>query len=652
MSVATFGVYPERRPEARSRQPVRLANRPATGALDERAARRHAQAFICAVHLHRDAIALLSEPELERAARQVAADLRRDAASLDATARCFAMTVEAVRSVLGFMPHDEQLMGAWYMTNGTLVEMETGEGKTVTAIFSAVAQALAGRAVHIVTTNDYLAGRDAREVAPVYERMGLAVGCVTEGMSIADRVAAYGRPVVYVTPKQVMFDYLRDRIRIGNKAGSGLRTELMVAMSRRAPDGDGGFFLRGLQSAIVDEADSVLIDEAVVPLIISKQDTAPEQAEIAEVSIRLAGQLQRGRDFLASPDERDISLTEAGKALLEKISVPIGGVFASRMWREQYLLQALAALHLFRRDREYIIRGDAIEIVDLNTGRTMPDRSWERGLHQMIQAKEGIAVTAPNEVMARISHQHYFTRYHHLSGMSGTVLEVADEIRRSYGVSTVRIPTHRALLRRNLGTRIHPTAVDKYRAIAIRARDLLAQSRPVLIGTRTVAESERVADELREHGIPHTLLNARHDADEAAIIAAAGRLGAVTVATNMAGRGTDIKVEPAALARGGLHVIASGRHESRRIDRQLFGRTARQGDPGSYEEILSLDDQILMTTMPHWLIELVRHRRVSVLRSWLMATAQVRASQSGVRLRRNLCRYEHQMQRALSFAGS
>jgi preprotein translocase subunit SecA len=528
--------------------------------------------------------------------------------------------------------------------------METGEGKTVTAVFTAAAQALAGSAVHIVTTNDYLARRDAVEMGPIFQRLGLTVGCVKEGMDSSPRRAAYASAITYVTPKQLMFDYLRDRIELGSKAGCGLRTELEVAMARSAPANRRGFYLRGLQAAIVDEADSVLIDEAVVPLIISRQEAAPDQELIAKRAIGLAGQLIRGRDFLVSSDSRDIVLTPAGHELLAHNARPIGGVFASRLWCEQYVLQALIALHLFRRDREYITRDGAVEIVDINTGRTMPDRSWERGLHQMIQVKEGLVVTAPNEAMARISHQDFFCRYNFLCGMSGTITEVAREIRHTYGLSAVRIPTHHPLRRRSLGVQIHVAADAKHAAIAERARELLAQSRPVLIGTRTVADSEQVSKELTRRGIPHTLLNARHDASEAEIIAAAGRVGAVTVATNMAGRGTDIRVASRALTAGGLHVIASERHESRRIDRQLFGRTARQGDPGTYEEIVSLEDQ-LMLALPPRLVAVARFCGLTLARRLLMRFAQRRASRRGVRLRRDLARYEHETQRELSFAG-
>ena len=642
-----YGVYPERRPGAgRLRRAAQGRSQPVRDfGADARAVR-----FVQSVRAIEKAWLGAEEVDIADTARLLRIGLRGGATAVDATARCFALTCRHVRSLLGFDPHDEQLLGAWHMLRGRLIEMETGEGKTATAVFTAAVRALAGSAVHVVTTNDYLAGRDASEMQPVYERLGLTVGCVKEGMESLARREAYASAITYVTPKQLMFDYLRDQIELGSKADCRLRAEVEIGLTRSFPASQRMFYLRGLQSAIVDEADSVLIDEAVVPLIISRQESAPDQQRIAEQSINLARQLLRERDFVISPDFRDIVLTSAGRDLLARMAVPVGGIFASGLWREQYVLQALMALHLFRRDREYIIRDGGIEIVDVNTGRTMPDRSWERGLHQMIQAKEGLVVTAPNEAAARISHQEFFRRYHFLCGMSGTITEVAPEIRRTYGVSATRISTHRPLRRRSLGIQVHLTAEQKYAAIVERVREMLAHSRPVLIGTRTVADSELVSRRLDEGGINHALLNARHDAKEAEIISRAGSVSAVTVATNMAGRGTDIRVVPAALAAGGLHVIASERHESRRIDRQLFGRTGRQGDAGSYEEILSLEDQ-LVSILPHRLLVLAR--RVDSLFAGIFLTriAQWLASRRSARLRSDLARYETEMQRTLSFAG-
>ena len=645
-----IGAYPERRPDLNGRHEPRAGQGRLAALADWHGALSGQTAAMLRAVRAREGASTAGGNDSAAYARDLSGGLRRPRTSFPAVAACLAATSDLVERHLGFRPHDEQLAGAWHMLCGRLIEMDTGEGKTVTAVFTAAAHGLAGRSVHLVTVNDYLAERDAHEMGPIYRDLGLDVACVKQGMSEAERVAAYRAAIVYVTPKQLMFDYLRDRIRLSGAASSPLRTELAVLREARArPDAGVGFYLSGLQVAILDEADSVLIDEAVVPLIISRQESASDQAKIAEEAIALALRLRQGEDFILPPAGRDLWLTDKGRERLEHLARPIEGVFQAKLWREQYCEQALVALNLFQRDRDYILRDGAIEIVDINTGRTMPDRSWERGLHQMIQAKEGILITAPNESLARISHQAFFQRYLNLSGMSGTLREVAGEIRKVYGLRIIRIPPHLPSRRRAVGISISRSHAAKDRIVVRRAAALAGAGRAVLIGTRTVADSERLSVALFAAGVAHRTLNARHDETEAKIIAEAGALGAVTVATNMAGRGTDIRLDPAVRAAGGLHVIATERHLSRRIDRQLFGRAARQGDPGSCEEILSLEDDIIDKHLPRWL------RRLAELpvgvRLTLMRLAQRRASQAGKGLRANLARYEEQMDQALAFAG-
>ena len=636
--------YPERRPDAEGRH----ARRPGDllAALS-RPLRGRTAIVLREVAGHDWSTAGKDEPVAVRAAA-IASGLRRPRTAFAATVACLSLTRELVEAQLGFRVHDEQIAGAWHMLCGRLIEMDTGEGKTVTAVFTAAVQGLAGRSVHIVTVNDYLAERDAREMGPIYAALGLTVGCVRQGMADEERAAAYRASIVYVTPKQLMFDYLRDRIRLGASAGSALRTAIAVLRSGPAEPGKAGFFLRGLEVAILDEADSVLIDEGIVPLIISRQEIAPDQGRIAGDAVTLAGQLHESEDFVIAPGRRDLWLTEAGRRRIEQLARPINPVFAAKVWREQYCEQALTALHLFRRDTDYIIRNGVIEIVDLNTGRTMPDRSWERGLHQMIQAKEGLAITAPNESMARITHQAFFKRYLSLCGMSGTVREVSGEIRQVYGLRWVRIPPHRRSRRLSTGVTVTASVAAKDKRVIDRVAGLARLGRPVLIGTRTVADSERLSDALARAGLRHRILNARHDEEEAAIIASAGAPGAVTVATNMAGRGTDIRIDPAVRALGGLHVIATERHESRRIDRQLFGRTARQGDPGSVEEILSLTDEVVAKHLPPALRILAR--LPFGLGRLMLRHGQARASRAAKRVRRTLESYDEHMDQALAFA--
>lgn len=646
--VQPVGAYPERRPDANGRHDIR-SGRGLSDTLDLRRGGLggEALAVLRAVRAFENA-AVSGETTAERA-RDLAGRLRRPERSFEALTRCLALVSDIVEEHLGFRAHDVQIAGAWHMLCGRLIEMDTGEGKTVTAVFTAAAHGLAGRSVHVVTVNDYLAERDAEEMGPIYRALGLSVACVKQGMSEEERIAAYRSAIVYVTPKQLMFDYLRDRIRLGASAASPLRTELAVLREARAATSSKGFYLSGLQVAILDEADSVLIDEAVVPLIISRQEVSDDQARIAEAAIALARELREGEDFMRAAAGRDLWLTDEGRKRLEHLARPIEGPFAAKVWREQYCEQALLALHLFQRDRDYILREGAIEIVDINTGRTMPDRAWERGLHQMIQAKEEIAITAPNESLARISHQAFFQRYLNLCGMSGTMREVAGEIRRTYGLNTIRIPPNLASRRRSHGVVIVRTVAEKDRLVVRRAGALAKAGRAVLIGTRTVADSERLSARLDEAGIAHRVLNARHDEVEAGIIADAGHVGAVTVATNMAGRGTDIRLHPQVRESGGLHVIATERHASRRIDRQLFGRTARQGDPGSYEEILCLEDDIVLHHLPKPLQRLAA-LPIGVRRA-VMGLAQANAARAGKMLRSNLTRYEAHMDQALAFSG-
>jgi preprotein translocase subunit SecA len=602
----------------------------------------------------RRALAALPEgaPDPATLARARAA-LRPARIAPDDLTRALALAVRLVAGARGLVAHDVQILGAWHMLQGRLVEMQTGEGKTLVAALVALVHAMAGRRVHVVTSNDYLAARDAAEMAPVYAAAGLTGAAVVDGMADADRRAAYRAGIVHITAKQLMFDHLRDRMALGARGASRLRTELAVQAARALSLGQAPF-LHGLEVAVIDEADSVLIDEAVVPLILSRGGAGGEGglAPVARAAVALVQPLERGVDFTLDPARRDLALTDRGRARLAALSRPVGGLFANALWREQYGLQALMALHLFQRDRDYILREGRVEIVDVNTGRTMKDRSWERGLHQMVEAKEGVAITRPNESVARTSSPAFFRRYLWLCGMSGTLAEVRGELARVYGLGFRRVATHRPSRRRSVGVRVLPTAEAKRRAVASRAAEMAAAGRAVLIGTRTVGESEALSAVLTAAGVAHAVLNARQDAEEAEVIAAAGRPGAVTVATNMAGRGTDIRLDPAVAAAGGLHVIATERHESRRIDRQLFGRTARQGDPGSHEEILSLEDDLPRRFLPLALRAVLGLPGMGGLADRAIALAQGRADRRARAVRADLARFETRAAERLAFAGA
>jgi preprotein translocase subunit SecA len=419
------------------------------------------------------------------------------------------------------------------------------------------------------------------------------VGAVTEDeRDPARRRAAYACDVTYGTAKGIAFDYLRDALERRRAArGAGDRVAPGEPLAER-------LLLRGLCFALVDEADAVLIDEAGTPLILSATAAAPGASRSYRSAVRLARALEAGRDFRRDPRSGAFALTDEGRRRLEELARPLGGFWVGPRRREEWVTRGLTALHGRVRDRDYLVREGRIEIIDAPTGRTAPDRSWEGGLHQMIEVKEGCTVTPPRETLARISYQRFFRRYLRLAGTTGTAREVARELWSVYGLRTVRIPTRLPVRRQALGTRVFATAEARWAAVVARVREMRDAGRPVLVGTGSVAASEHLSRLLAAAGLPHRVLNARQDAHEAAIVAQAGEPGRITVATHMAGRGTDIRLGPGVAERGGLHVIATERAPARRIDRQLAGRCGRQGDPGSHELLLSLEDEPVVRRVP------------------------------------------------------
>lgn len=574
----------------------------------------------------------------------------RDGISFDAAARSFALIRVVAAQKLGLTPYDVQLMAAWAMLRGQMAELATGEGKTLAASLAAATAALAGRMVHVVTVNDYLAGRDHALLAPLYQALGLTVGLVVHGQTPAERRAAYACDIVYTSNKELVFDYLRDQMR---RRGTPTVLHGRVARldGRRAHED--ALVMRGLDFAIVDEADSVLIDEARTPLIISETMSAGSEDRTCVEALDLVAELVEGRDYRIDRSERRIDLTPAGQVRVEELSASLGEQWGSTVVRSELVVKALTARLLFERDVQYLVRDGRVCIIDEYTGRIMPDRFWNDGLHQMIEAKEGCAPTSKRASVARITYQRFFTRYRHLCGMSGTLAEVTRELRTVYGVGVSRIPTHHPCRRRIEPTVITSTATAKWRTIAERAVALSATGRPVLIGTRSVAASELASELLRGHGVQHSLLNAAQDAAEAAIVARAGEAGRITIATNMAGRGTDIRLEDGISDRGGLAVILSDRHDAARIDRQLAGRGARQGDAGSFLQVLSLEDALMDPLRVHALGRLLltlagAHRVVACA---LFALMQRRAERRHRVVRRELMRFETRLQASLSFAG-
>jgi preprotein translocase subunit SecA len=556
--------------------------------------RQRLHQFAIAVEKMAGTISDMPDAALLDAATGLRGRMVRDGLTRDNLIRAFALTREACARQLGLRHYRVQLMGGAAMMNRCLTEMETGEGKTITALLPAVAFAFTGQPVHVVTVNDYLAERDAEQLRPVYEALGLTIGLVVHGQASDERRAAYAADITYCTNKDLVFDYLRDRLTIGRHRGQ-TRQMVKALIGENQERGAAGLLLRGLHVAIVDEADSVLIDEARTPLILAGnvRPNADTSDSLFADALSLARSLEPGTHWRLMPRDRSLELTAEGREELARITDGLGGLWIARRAREELAERALSALHLFHRDTQYIVSDGKVQIVDEFTGRVMPDRSWEAGLHQMIEAKEGVDISGRKMTLARITYQRFFRRYHHLTGMTGTVREVADEIAGVYRVGVIRVPTNRASQRRRISEHLFTEAGDKWAGIVESARTSTARGQAVLIGTRSVETSEHISSLLTNAGLQHTVLNARQDRMEAEIVASAGQPNRITVATNMAGRGTDIRLSRPVREAGGLHVILTEYHESKRIDRQLFGRGGRQGDPGGYECFAALDDEIL-----------------------------------------------------------
>ncbi|QSA98384.1 preprotein translocase subunit SecA [Methylococcus sp. EFPC2] len=603
-----------------------------------------AHRFADRVESHESKFARCNDVELSAAGVRLSLALRRRGFRDEIVAEAFALVRELSGRVLGMRHYRVQMMAGLALLRGCVAEMHTGEGKTLAATLPAAVAAMAGIPTHILTVNDYLAKRDAEIMEPLFHRLGLSVGVVQGGMAPQARRTAYAADITYCTNKELGFDYLKDRIALKEWPSASRMT---VARLLGGEDQSQGLLLRGLHFAIVDEADSILVDEARTPLIISGQEENQENLAALATTLELAKSLD-ARDFQLAKEDRSIHLTRSGKAKLQHMTqdVPVAG-------RVEMMTQALAALHLYEKDKHYLVRDDAVQIVDEFTGRLMPDRSWEMGLHQLIEIKEGCKTTGRRTTLARVTYQRLFRRYLRLSGMTGTAREITDELWSVYRLRVCRIPTHRPVQRRSLKPRLLASEQDKWRAVADAVRTQSRDhGRPVLVGTRSVEASEKLSELLAEAGIAHQVLNARQDADEAQLIAEAGQRSVVTVATNMAGRGTDIKLGAGVAEQGGLHVIITEYSEAGRIDRQLYGRSGRQGDPGSYEAIVALDDELFRVFAPSWLGLLPWARPGS---RWSVGiwrrVAQSRAERHHALLRRQTLEIDRRIDRMLAFTG-
>jgi preprotein translocase subunit SecA len=505
----------------------------------------------------------------------------------------YALVREAGRRTLNMRHFDVQLLGGTAIFNRSIVEMQTGEGKTLTATAPMYLHALVGKGALLATVNDYLARRDAEWMRPIYEALGLTVGVVETDQDRPERMKAYYCDVTYGTAKEFGFDFLRDRLLL-RRIREGQTDVLGGMLGQRSGESERPV-QRDPYFALVDEADSVLIDEARTPLIISALPTEEERQAVAcfEWSSKIVGEFIEDEDYEYDHDKRTVDLTREGRLKARNLPKPEAMDDVGMVNIYRYVERAILVDREYHLDRQYVVRDGEVVIVDEFTGRMSEGRKWRDGIHQAVEAKEGVEVSVGSGQAARVTVQDYFLRFEYLGGMTGTAMVSARELRRIYKVNVMPIPTNRPTIRVRLPDRIFGNEDAKWIAVVEDVCRVHAEGRPVLIGTRSIDKSEILSKMLAERGIEHQILNANKIAEEADIVSVAGLPGKVTVSTNMAGRGTDIKLGDGVGQLGGLHVICTEMHDSGRIDRQLAGRCGRQGDPGTYRQYLSLDDDLL-----------------------------------------------------------
>lgn len=541
----------------------------------------------------------LSDPALKRHLEEFRDTFRRSGRDSEACLpNALAAIREAAHRLTGLRPFKVQIMGALALHRGYLAEMATGEGKTLTAALAGVLAGWSGKPCHVITVNDYLAKRDAEWFKSLYEFCSVSVGYVTSIMKPEDRVRGYSNDVTYTTSKEVVADFLRDRLKLGEHQHP---TRRLLQRHLHPHRTDLGLVMRGLHTAIVDEADSVLIDEAVTPLIISAPTDNNLLHQVYKIVWKIANTLEKDVHYSVDLRYKEVNLLPAGKKVVEANAHILPERWRGASRPLELVEQALNAREFFKRGKQYVVQQNKVVIVDEFSGRMMPMRKWRHGLHQAIEAKEGVPISAVDQTLARLSFQRYYRLYKKLSGMTGTAHESAAELWHTYHLPVIRIPTNMPVVRSQLPDRIYGTLEEKLDAIVAEVERCHQKGQPVLVGTRNVATSQTLAKRLHAEGFKVNLLNALNDRQEAKIISLAGERGAITIATNMAGRGTDIKLGEGVAELDGLHVIASERHEARRIDRQLFGRSGRQGDPGTAVAFISCEDELLLRFAPKWL---------------------------------------------------
>jgi preprotein translocase subunit SecA len=566
-----------------------------------------------------------------------------------------ALLVESAERLLGLRPYPEQVMGALALMNGTLIEMQTGEGKTLVAALAALFFGWSGRPCHVITVNDYLAERDYAKLEPFYKFCGVSVACVLGGLNRDERRTNYACAVVYVTAKELVADFLKDRLLM---PGITDPSRLYIR-SQSERGGNNRPVLNGLSAAVVDEADSVLVDDAATPLIISRPVKNGPLLDACMEAVRIAALLQKDEHYVVDERFKQIMFTKVGTVKIEQMLPSLPSFWHSSSRRDELLLLVLAAREFFKRGKDYVVKEGKVVIIDEFTGRLMPDRKWRQGTQQIVEMLEGVEMTDPVEVAARISFQRFFRFFETLCGMTGTVKGVTSELWHIYGLNCVQIPTHRPPQRQTRRQRVFSEKGVKYAAVLHEIEELHRQGRPVLVGTRSVRESEFLADLLKSRMLSFQLLNALYHSEEAAIIARAGERGNITIATNMAGRGTDIMLGDGVSELGGLHVILTEPNEAERIDRQFYGRCARQGDPGSVRGYVSLDDVLIQrffpgSLLPELLVEALYRRLpgAEALVIVMVKVAQMTAQNLAYQQRLALLRQDDQVDKMMSFAGA
>ena len=592
----------------------------------------------------------MTDAKLSQTARELQEIFRCNRDTPSELERAFALVREVSFRQIMERPFQVQIAGALALEHGCIAEMATGEGKTLSAVMAVTVAGWRGKGCHVITVNDYLARRDAEWMGSIYRFCGLSVSFIEQGTPHTERRAAYMADITYCTSKEVAADFLRDRLILGKI--KGLSSALIYDLSSTGKSVTGRLLQRGLHCAIVDEADSILIDEAVTPLIISGEAPNPEQEESFHLAAEIAEKLTPVEDYTINQRYREIELTEAGKRCIHDLTGNMGGFWKGDRRCHEMMIFALTAKEMYLRDKQYIISEGKIVIIDEFTGRLMPDRTWRDGLHQAIEAKEGAKVTTPKDTYARISFQRFFRMYKKLSGMTGTAKESGGEFWQIYHLPVVKIPTNRPCIRENLPNIILPDESAKWERIVQEVKKINSSGRPILIGVRSVRASEHLSKLLKEENLEHQVLNAIYHRQEAQIVAEAGKEGKITVATNMAGRGTDIKLGRGVAEMGGLHVIAAEPNDSGRIDRQLFGRGARQGDPGSAQGIFSLEDEIVTRYAKGIAAYLKTHYTNSkdTLRI-IIYIAQKRAERLAIRQRKAVLKTDHWLDEQLGFTG-